>query len=330
MSAGKLRPAATLAVVVVAILVVSMARPAAAQECPGPVVEFAAGSLLRRRRGSGGKLRRRIRLVHVLPRASVRPECFYSRRTSQPSDADWQRDIRFRQSHKRPTVFDHTICCRRRRALQHARIVSERQGLHVDRGRVHWWWWCTGFIGRHVVVGAEARIGCKSPHPRERNGGCPFWPSACCSYIVDTPRSRKLHIEPLGFRTSGLLARSRQAENKAHDSSAARQAAQARPYSLPAHETFSDGDSMSGQRPDRSDSSLWEEHERELGGRWTTRGLPCCSGFRRIPMCRSRVTTPFERSRPRRAADECTRASRPGPLLIGLRPSIFHRRGGRS
>jgi hypothetical protein len=78
MSIWNRRPVTTSAIIAIAMMVGLFARPAAAQERPGPVAEFAAGALLFADDGVvtegflGGTAR-----FYVLPRVSVGPEVAY-------------------------------------------------------------------------------------------------------------------------------------------------------------------------------------------------------------------------------------------------------------
>ena len=161
MNAGKLRKAATLAVVVVVILVVSMARPAAAQERPGPVTEFAAGSLLFADDGVvaenfvGGSAR-----FYVLPRVSVGPEVAFIRGEHHSHlmltgnvTFDFISPINGQPRPITPFAVVGGGLFSTRELFPNDRVFTSTEGGFTGGGGVR------ALIGRHVVVGAEARIG---------------------------------------------------------------------------------------------------------------------------------------------------------------------------
>ena len=148
-----------LSLVTLALIAAPVA--AAAQERPAPVAEFAAGSLLFADDGvvaegfAGGTAR-----VYLTPRISVGPEVAFIQGTNH-SHLMLTGNVTFESAlpGKRQIPADYAVRGRGRRTVSNPRAVSEPRALHLLRRRIHRGRRRPRPHRRHVVVGAEARIG---------------------------------------------------------------------------------------------------------------------------------------------------------------------------
>jgi hypothetical protein len=161
MSAWNPRPVATLAVVAIALMAAPLARPAAAQERPGPVGAFAAGALLFADDGVvtegflGGAAR-----FYILPRVSVGPEVAYIQGQNHSHvmltgnvTFDLVRPVNGQSRQITPFAVAGGGLFRTRESFPSNEIFTSSEGAFTTGGGVR------ALVGKYAIVGAEARIG---------------------------------------------------------------------------------------------------------------------------------------------------------------------------
>ena len=159
MSACNPRP--LLVVIAIAFMVALLARPAAAQERPGPVGEFAAGVLLFADDGvvmedfGGGAAR-----LYVLPRISVGPEIAHIQGENHSHlmltgnvTFDFLRPLNGQPRRITPFAVVGGGLFQTRDSFPNNETFTSSEGAFTAGGGVR------ALIGRYLIVGAEARIG---------------------------------------------------------------------------------------------------------------------------------------------------------------------------
>ena len=147
--------------IVVLIVIVSFAHPVAAQNRPAPAVELAAGSLLFPDDSVvtegfvGGAVR-----VYVSPRISVGPEIAYIRGENHRHlmatgnvTFDLVRAVNGEPPALTPFVIAGGGLFRTRSSFPNNETFTHNEGAFTAGGGVR------AFLGKRVIVGAEARIG---------------------------------------------------------------------------------------------------------------------------------------------------------------------------
>lgn len=161
MSARNPRSLATLSIIAIALMAVPLARPAAAQERPGPVGEFAAGALLFADDGVvregfvGGAAR-----LYVLPRVSVGPEIAYIQGENHSHlmltgnvTFDLVRPVNRQPRQITPLAVVGVGLFRTREPFPDNEVFTSNEGAFTAGGGVR------ALVGKYVIIGAEMRIG---------------------------------------------------------------------------------------------------------------------------------------------------------------------------
>jgi hypothetical protein len=155
------RSLTTLALVAIAVVAAPLARPAAAQERPAPVGEFAAGALLFADDGVvtegfvGGTAR-----FYVSPRISVGPEIAYITGTNHNHlmltgnmTVDLVAPVNGQPRAVTPFVVVGGGLFRTSESFFNVEDFTHNEGAFTAGGGVR------ALVGQHVIVGAEVRIG---------------------------------------------------------------------------------------------------------------------------------------------------------------------------
>ena len=159
MSAWNPRP--PVVIIAIALTAAPLARPAAAQERPGPVAEFAAGALLFADDGVvtegfvGGALR-----LYVRPRISVGPEITFIQGNNHSHlmltgnvTLDLVRPVNGQPRQITPFALVGGGLFRTREMFPNNEVFTSTEGAFTAGGGVR------ALVGKYVIVAAEARIG---------------------------------------------------------------------------------------------------------------------------------------------------------------------------